>query len=178
VGIGRPDWPTPSGSFTIVNKIKNPIWTVPKSIQEEMRHEGKVVQEKVPPGPDNPLGNYWFPLSAPGYGIHATIWPESIGHSTSHGCIRMLQEDIEDLYERLRVGTSIHIVYQPVKLAVTSDQRIYLEVHPNTYQKNISYWDRFEKLATSYRLVSRINWLKAQEVLQERLGIAEEITLK
>ena len=61
-----------------------------------MQKEGKLVVEKVPPGPNNPLGKYWLPLSAPGYGIHSTLWPESIGHSTSHGCIRMLPEDIGD----------------------------------------------------------------------------------
>jgi len=56
VGLGRPDWRTPTGPFKIVTKVENPIWDVPKSIQEEMRREGKVVQERVPPCPENPLG--------------------------------------------------------------------------------------------------------------------------
>ncbi len=50
VGVGRPDWPTPVGFFKIIGKYKNPTWTVPKSIQEEMIREGKIVSEKVPAG--------------------------------------------------------------------------------------------------------------------------------
>ncbi len=56
VGLGKQDWPTPSGRFKIAVKEENPVWDVPKSIQEEMRREGKDVQTCVPPGPDNPLG--------------------------------------------------------------------------------------------------------------------------
>lgn len=178
VGLGRPDWPTPLGIFTITGKSKNPIWTVPKSIQEELKREGKVVLEKVPPGPDNPLGKYWLPLSIPGYGIHATIWPESIGHSTSHGCIRMITEDIEDLYGRIKVGVPITIVYEPLKMAVTPDRKIFLEVHANSYQKPFSYWKHVQKLAQENGLSSQIDWSKAIRVLNEKTGLAEEITQK
>jgi L,D-transpeptidase ErfK/SrfK len=177
VAIGRPDWPTPEGHFTIVGKQKNPVWTVPRSIQEELRQEGKVVLEKVPPGPDNPLGKYWLPLSAPGYGIHSTIWPESIGHSTSHGCIRMLPEDLETLFPLVQSGTPVSIVYEPVKLAV-SDGKIFLEVHPNVYQKRFSYQDRLQGLIRKLGLVDQVDWAKAAAVLAEQAGVAEEITRK
>ena len=178
VGVGRPDWPTPTGFFKIIGKHTNPTWTVPKSIQEEMIREGKVVTEKVPPGPDNPLGKYWLPLSIAGYGIHATIWPESIGHSTTHGCIRMTTKDIENLYSHITSGTPITIVYEPLKLAVTSDKKIFLEAHPNTYQKPFSYWDHVNKLALQKGLSDQIDWSIVTQVLNERNGIAEEITLK
>ena len=178
VGLGRQDWPTPTGAFTIIGKTKNPTWTVPKSIQEEMKQEGKTVVEKVPPGPDNPLGKYWLPLSVGGYGIHATIWPESIGHSTSHGCIRMHTEDIEDLYNRLKVGLPISIVYEPVKLAMTPDKKIYLEVHANNYQKRFSYLRHIQHLAEGKGLTQKIDWTKVTQVLNARTGLAEEITLQ
>lgn len=176
VALGRWDWPTPTGSFTIIGKVKNPTWTIPKSIQEEMRREGKVVMQKVPPGADNPLGKYWLPLSIPGYGIHATIWPESIGHSTSHGCIRMITEDIEDLYSRIKTGTPITIVYEPIKMAVNPDKKIFLEAHANTYQKQFSYWDYVLKLAQQNDLTYRIDWSKGFRILNDRIGIADEIT--
>jgi len=176
VAIGRPDWPTPHGHFMIMGKIKNPTWTVPQSIQEEMQKEGKLVVEKVPPGPDNPLGKYWLPLSAPGYGIHSTIWPESIGHSTSHGCIRMLPEDIESLFPYIKAGTPISIIYEPVKLALTPDKKIFLEAHPNVYQKPLSYWDHAQALAQKQGLNDQVDWAKAATVLAERNGVAEEIT--
>lgn len=177
VGVGRADWPTPVGFFRIMGKLKNHTWTVPKSIQEEMLREGKVVTEKVPPGPDNPLGKYWLPLSIAGYGIHATIWPESIGHSTTHGCIRMTTKDIENLYNCITSGIPITIVYEPLKLAVTSDKKIFLEAHPNTYQKPFSYWDHVNKLALQKGLSGQIDWAKVIQVLKERNGIAEEVTL-
>ncbi len=176
VGLGRPDWPTPVGVFVVRGKYKNPTWTVPKSIQEEMKREGKAVLEKVPPGPDNPLGKYWIPLSVPGYGIHSTIWPESIGHSTSHGCIRMTTEDIENLFRRIKSGTPISIVYEPLKLALTSDHKIFLEAHPNTYQKSFSYWNHVNQLVHQNGLSGRIDWDKVVRVLYERNGLAEEIT--
>jgi L,D-transpeptidase ErfK/SrfK len=178
VGLGRPDWPTPVGDFNIRGRYKNKTWTVPKSIQEEMRREGKVVLEKVPPGPDNPLGKYWIPLSVPGYGIHATIWPESIGHSTSHGCIRMITEDIENLFPLIKSGTPISIVYEPLKLAITSQGKIFLEAHPNTYQKPFSYLNHVYALARKNGLSDQIDWTRVEAVLNERNGIAEEITRK
>jgi L,D-transpeptidase ErfK/SrfK len=178
VGLGRPDWPTPEGVFSITGKTKNPTWTVPKSIQEEMKQEGKIVTEKVPPGPDNPLGKYWLPLSIPGYGIHATIWPESIGHSTSHGCIRMITEDVEDLYSRIKTGVPLTIVYEPLKMASTSDKKIFLEVHANNYQKSFSYWKHVQKLAQESGLSRQIDWSKVTRVLNERTGLAEEISQK
>jgi L,D-transpeptidase ErfK/SrfK len=176
VGLGRPDWPTPEGVFTIIGKHKNQTWTVPKSIQEEMRREGKVVMEKVPPGPDNPLGKYWIPLSVPGYGIHATIWPESIGHSTSHGCIRMITDDIENLFRLIKAGTPISIVYEPLKIALTPKGNIFLEAHPNTYQKPFSYLNHLHSLARKNGLSDQIDWTRVEAVLNERNGIAEEIT--
>ncbi len=178
VGLGRFDWPTPVGVFNIRGKHKNTTWQVPKSIQEEMRREGKVILEKVPPGPDNPLGNYWIPLSIPGYGIHATIWPESIGHSTSHGCIRMITEDIESLFRLIKPGTPITIVYEPLKLAVTSNGKIFLEAHPNTYQKPFSYLNQVQSLARNNGLLDQIDWARVEVVLSERNGLAEEITRK
>jgi L,D-transpeptidase ErfK/SrfK len=176
VAIGRPDWPTPQGNFLISGKVTNPTWNVPQTIQEEMQKEGKLVLEKVPPGPDNPLGKYWLPLSAPGYGIHSTIWPESIGHSTSHGCIRMLPEDIEALFPYIKAGTPIAIIYEPIKLALTPDKKIFLEVHPNVYQKPFSYWDRVRTLAQKQGLTARVDWDLAATVLAEQTGVAEEIT--
>jgi L,D-transpeptidase ErfK/SrfK len=176
VAIGRPDWPTPEGNFAIIGKQKNPVWTVPKSIQEELRQEGRVVLEKVAPGPDNPLGKYWLPLSAPGYGIHSTIWPESIGHSTSHGCIRMLPEDIADLFPLVQAGTPVAIVYEPIKLTPTVDGRVFLEVHPNVYQKRLVYADRLQDLVKRLGLADQFDWNKAATVLAEQSGVAVDVS--
>jgi lipoprotein-anchoring transpeptidase ErfK/SrfK len=104
VATGQPAYPTPLGHFTIVVKEKNPWWYPPT---QDAWAKGL---KPVPPGPGNPLGTRWMGLSAPGVGIHGTDAPWSIGHSESHGCIRMQIPDAEWLYVRVRVGTPVFIV--------------------------------------------------------------------
>lgn len=84
---------TPAGSFTIVNKLENPTWY----------KAGAVVE---PGSPDNILGTRWLGFSTKGYGIHGTTEPESIGKSVSAGCIRMWNQDVEELYGILPLGTT------------------------------------------------------------------------
>lgn len=83
VATGRPDRPTPIGAFKIVNKAK---W-------------------------DGPIGSRWMGLNVPwgSYGIHGTDTPQSIGHNASSGCVRLKNEDIEDLYSIVKVDTVVII---------------------------------------------------------------------
>jgi lipoprotein-anchoring transpeptidase ErfK/SrfK len=104
VATGQPAWPTPLGRFEIVVKQKNPWWFPPT--QDSWAAGAK----PVPPGPGNPLGTRWMGLSAPGVGIHGTSEPWSIGHSESHGCIRMQIPSAEWLYNRVRIGTPVFII--------------------------------------------------------------------
>jgi lipoprotein-anchoring transpeptidase ErfK/SrfK len=104
VATGQAAWPTPLGHFEIVVKQKNPWWYPPT--QDSWAAGAK----PVPPGPGNPLGTRWMGLSAPGVGIHGTSEPWSIGHSESHGCIRMQIPSAEWLYNRVRVGTPVFII--------------------------------------------------------------------
>src|SRR5579872_5360449 len=82
--VGAPKSPTPTGIFTIVHAVENPAWY----------SKGKI----VPPGKNNPVGTRWLGLSVKGYGIHGTNAPGSIGHNVSHGCIRMRNRDVEELF--------------------------------------------------------------------------------
>jgi lipoprotein-anchoring transpeptidase ErfK/SrfK len=104
VATGQPAWPTPLGHFQIVVKQKNPWWYPPT--QDSWAAGAK----PVPPGPGNPLGTRWMGLSAPGVGIHGTSEPWSIGHSESHGCIRMQIPSAEWLYNRVSIGTPVFII--------------------------------------------------------------------
>src|SRR3569832_632266 len=97
---------------------KNPIWDVPKSIQEEMAREGQIVRSKVPPGPDNPHYDYWIGLSAPGYGLHGTISPESVYHFQNLGCIRLHPDAVAALFPQLRAGMTVKIIYVLVLFVV------------------------------------------------------------
>jgi lipoprotein-anchoring transpeptidase ErfK/SrfK len=94
--VGAPRTPSPAGSFTIVQRIPDPTWYGP----------GKV----VPPGKCNPLGTRWLGLSLKGYGIHGTNAPSSIGRNASHGCIRMRNRDVEQLFEMVAVGDAVELL--------------------------------------------------------------------
>ena len=96
VAVGKQSTPTPAGNFHIVSRVVKPTWYQP----------GKA----VPAGPSNPLGTRWMGLGYKGYGIHGTNRPKSIGSAASHGCIRMRNRDVEDLFERVEVGDPVELV--------------------------------------------------------------------
>ncbi len=100
VAIGAPKFPTPTGKFTIVSKIRNPTWIPPNSPWAEGL-------EPVPPGDDNPLGPRWIGTSAPAIGFHGTPAKASIGTAASHGCLRMHFADVKRLYELVEVGMPV-----------------------------------------------------------------------
>jgi L,D-transpeptidase ErfK/SrfK len=132
IAVGTRKWPTFIGPFTILVKEVDPVWDVPVSIQEEQRLQGKPVLTRVLPGPSNPLGKYWLGLSAPGYGIHGTNTPSSVGKFATHGCVRLRAEDIEDLFARVEVGTPGLSIYEPMIVAVV-DGELWLEAHRDPY---------------------------------------------
>jgi L,D-transpeptidase ErfK/SrfK len=176
IAAGRVDWETPTGNYKILNKLKNPTWRVPTSIQWEMWDRGQVVIDEVPPGPKNPLGAFWMATSAPGVGLHATTSPWSVGRYASHGCLRMLRDDIEELFNQIEVGTPVKIIYKPVKLAVTTDNRIFLEVHGDYYRRVPSFYQEVQTLAKSRQLESRVDWQRVKQVIKERDGQANDVT--
>lgn len=129
IGIGRETWATPLGMTKITAKVKDPAWRPPESIRKEHAANGDPLPLIVPAGPDNPLGRYAMRLGIPGYLIHSTNKPIGVGMRVSHGCIRMLPEDIERLFPQLPVGTPVNIINQPVK-AGWYGGKLYIEVHP------------------------------------------------
>jgi L,D-transpeptidase ErfK/SrfK len=176
LAVGKPSWPTPTGRYMIRNKSRNPTWNVPPSIQEEMEVMGRQVVEKVPPGPKNPLGKFWMGTSAPGVGIHATNRPWTVGYSTSHGCIRMLPNEIANLFPQVEVGTPVKIIYQPLKLALTPAGRVYLEANPNIYHWELHALAWVRDMAAYYHIQDRIDWRKVPNILKIRDGVAHDIT--
>jgi len=175
VALGRPDWPTPTGQFTIVVKEENPTWEVPQSIQEEMRSDGKVVETCVPPGPDNPLGEYWLGLSIGGYGIHGTIAPASIYHFQTHGCIRLHPDDIAQLFGEVANGAPGLLLYRRLMVARVGE-KIYLEIHRDAYKKDGDIRERFEEVVKAYALEPMVDRELANDIIRRQDGIAQEIT--
>jgi len=95
VAVGADESPSPVGTFTIVNRVTNPTYY----------RRGKV----IPAGASNPLGTRWIGLDIKHFGIHGTDAPDSIGGRRSHGCIRMRNRDVEELFERLRPGDVVEL---------------------------------------------------------------------
>jgi len=95
VAVGAARTPSPSGNFTVAARVSQPTWYHPHKV--------------VPPGRNNPLGPRWIGLSRGGYGIHGTNAPRSIGHAASHGCIRMRNSDVQELFARVEVGDQVDL---------------------------------------------------------------------
>ena len=104
IAVGKAGLETPSGEYTIQNMAVNPSWHVPDS-----EWAGDLAGEVIPPGPENPIKARWMGIYD-GAGIHGTDAVNSIGTNASHGCIRMLIPDVEELYDQVRVGTPVYIV--------------------------------------------------------------------
>lgn len=183
VGMGQltsktsASWKTPIGKFKVIAKEKDPTWHVPPSIQEEMALEGKEVITSVPPGPDNPLGRYAVKTSLPGIMIHATIKPASVNQYRSHGCIRVLPENMEKFFEEVEPNAQGELLYMPVKAAVTDKGRVFLEVHKDFYSKIKNMKEEARSQLEKTGVADRVDWQKVEKVLKERSGIAEDVTL-
>ena len=104
IAVGQVGLETPAGLYKIQNKAVNPAWTVPNS-----PWAGSLAGQVIPGGtPQNPLKARWLGVYD-GVGVHGTDARASIGTNASHGCIRMLIEDVEKLYDQVPVGTPIYI---------------------------------------------------------------------
>jgi L,D-transpeptidase ErfK/SrfK len=127
IGIAKDGYATPQGDTTVKAKREKPEWTPGPSA----RKDG--YPPVVPPGPDNPLGEYALYLGWPSYLIHGTNDPRGVGRHSSRGCIRLYPDDIAELYELVQPGTPVRVVNEPVKLGWIGGE-LYLEVNPNADQ--------------------------------------------
>jgi lipoprotein-anchoring transpeptidase ErfK/SrfK len=169
VAVSNADWKAPIGDTRIVDMQKHPTWYVPKRIQEEMRQRGIEVKEKVDPGPSNPLGVRWIGWADGSYGFHGTTVPTSIKHYASHGCVRFLREDIIDLYDRVHVGMPVHVIYQPVTLAVDR-KTVWLSVYPDYYNLGFDFKGAVKALAYEAGVLDRVDWKMVDAALKEKDG--------
>lgn len=102
IAVGRRGWETPTGNFRVGQMLRNPTWIHPFT--------GKAIQGGTP---ENPLGHYWIGFWTDGknsIGFHGTPNPESVGKSASHGCIRMYNKDVEELFHQISLGTTVTVV--------------------------------------------------------------------
>ncbi len=117
VAVGMPGWETPVGRFEVIEKTANPVWEHPAT------------GLKIKPGPDNPLGSRWIgfhrdcrgrkgfngleQLELKGCviaGFHGTPNRSSIGRAVSHGCVRLYDENVQELFDLVRIGTPVTVL--------------------------------------------------------------------
>lgn len=182
IGIGDEGKETPVGHTVVVAKRVHPTWYPTAS----ERAADAALPKVVPPGPDNPMGDYALYLGWSGYAIHGSNKPYSIGRRDSSGCIRLYPEDIEQLFKLVAVGTPVTVVSQTVKLGWSAGE-LYLEVHPR-----LADIDSIESTGAPRAVIAadaddlvlkaagenedRVNWYLVHRAELERNGIVVQIT--
>jgi L,D-transpeptidase ErfK/SrfK len=181
ISIGQMDWKTPLGVTRIVAKVRHPVWYPTESIRRQHELDGDPLPVAVPPGPQNPLGDYAMRLGIPGgaYLIHGTNKPVAVGMPVTHGCIRMYPEDIESLFPRVPIGTPVTIVNQPVRTGWRGET-LYLEVNPplegGDPKVDLTQLTRILVAATRDR-PAHINWPLAERTLNEARGMPVAVSV-
>jgi len=171
IGVGAEEAPSPVGTFTVKSKDVNPTWVVPDSIFRTMDEPRHI----IPPGPDNPLGDYRIRLSLDLYSIHGTNDPWTVGRLTTHGCIRLYPEDIAELFTLVDRGTPGELVYEPVKLG-ESGGHVYVEVHQDVYAlvPDLEGYARDEIRRAG--LGARVDMERLRAAVHEKTGVPIDVT--
>jgi L,D-transpeptidase ErfK/SrfK len=182
IGIGRDGLLTPVGTTEVVRKKVDPSWhPTPR-----MREEKPELPDVVGPGPENPLGNRAMYLGWPAYLIHGTNKPYGIGRRVSSGCIRMYPEDVEELFEKVEIGTKVTVVDEPIKLGWI-DGVLYMEAHPTQAQSDqLETNGKFEPILSSGVVdqvkaiagdrIADLDWSRIRQAAVERRGYPIRIT--
>ena len=169
IGMGVLDFRTPQGKFRVIEKKVNPAWHIPKSLQ------AKYGMAVMPPGEDNPMGDFKLTLSWGDYGIHGTAMPLGVGRLVSHGCTRMYPEHIKQLFPMVPVGTSVEYIYEPAKIGFRQG-RIYLSVHEDVYFKIRSMILHVLNLLEQRGLADQVDMRKVMQAVEEQNGMPVDVT--
>ncbi|HUD51369.1 L,D-transpeptidase family protein [Parvibaculum sp.] len=183
LGIGGEGKETPVGTTKVRAKRIHPTWVPTASEHAETPN----LPQSVGPGPDNPMGELALYLAWPGYAIHGTNKPYSIGRRDSHGCIRLYPQDIDALFSVVTVGTPVTVVNEPIK-AGWSNGELYVEVHP--YETDADTIETVGKARTEAAIdvddmitstagaeVERVDWNAVERAMHQRTGIPVRVTL-
>jgi L,D-transpeptidase ErfK/SrfK len=154
IGIGKVGWRTPEGVTKIVRRQKDPTWRVPVSVRKEHHDNGEDLDPVIGPGPDNPLGKYAFYLQWPSYLIHGTNKPAGVGLRSSHGCIRLYPEDIEQLFNMVPIGTQVRVVNQPFEFG-WGDGQLYLQPY-DVLEDDARDWNKAQRKLLSKELAATL----------------------
>lgn len=179
VSVGKSEqWSTPQVATYISAKHKKPNWYPPESIRKEHEENNDPLPRVVPPGPDNPLGDYSLRLGLAGYLIHGTNVPEGIGMRVTHGCIRLHPKGIERLFTDVPIKTAVNIVNHPYKAAWKDDQLL-LEAHSEIEEQALASSSNLTEFVQTIiahtqdvsQYDYQISWEKGYEAARNKTGV-------
>jgi L,D-transpeptidase ErfK/SrfK len=163
IAVGRVVAPTRLGETIITNKVVDPTYYPPQWYAKGL--------EPIPPGPDNPVGTRWLGLGFPGYGIHGTNEPGSIGKAVSQGCIRMHNSDVEELADLVSVGTPVRFIYETIQVGLDpSTGQPHIIVYPDIYRLKTNTLSRALAKLSPFRLDGEIHEGALQALLARPTG--------
>lgn len=184
IGVGKEGFNTPTGVTRIVRKRHKPTW-IPTAASI---NEKPWLPRAVPPGPDNPLGDYAMDFGFPGsYLVHSTNKPFGVGRRVSHGCIRMYPEGMERLFPQVALGSRAMVIDQPTKVGWHNGE-LYLQVMPTMAQiDELEATTRMSPapppldveqlvVAKAGTDLGRIDWEAVAQTARERKGIPVQVT--
>lgn len=184
ISVGQVGRTMPLGMTKVIAKQRKPSWYPPKSIRDRHLQEGDALPPVVPPGPDNPLGEYALRLAIPSgsYLIHGTNLPVSVGLQITNGCIRLYPEDIEALFKEVPVGISVRIINQRIKTGWSADGALYLEVHhpldgtdPKDVEDLTALTRQIVAATTRKRVI--VDWEAAERAFSDQTGDTVRISV-
>ncbi len=185
LGIGREGWNSPVGTTHISGKFPNPTWTPPASIRAEHAAEGDILPAVVPAGPNNPLGPFKFTLglSKGAYLIHGSNKKFGIGMRVSHGCFRMLNNNVLELASMAPIGTPVRVINQPYKFGVAGG-KLYFEAHtPLDDHGEPSIVDKHELVISTLQQYpalqaqAQMDWSSLRDLAGGERGIPEAVAV-
>lgn len=174
IGIGKVGWKTPEGTTRVTAKRKDPVWRPSVQLRKDKADEGDPVDAVVPAGPDNPLGKFEFVLGWPSYLIHGTNKPYGVGLRSSHGCVRLYPEDIEQLFSMTPIGTPVTVVNQPFVFG-WRDNKLYLQPY-TVLEDDPRNWQKAQKTLLAKSLSKQIGKDLKQKSLELDWEAVSEVT--
>jgi L,D-transpeptidase ErfK/SrfK len=184
ISTGKMDWKTPLGITRVVSKQERPNWNPPESVRLEHVAKGDPLPKVVPPGPDNPLGEYAMRLGIPSgaYLIHGTNRPAGVGMQVTHGCIRMFPEDIAEFFTLVAVSTQVNLIDQTTKVGWSRgtlylERQAPLEGTQNPMHLLPAELDRAVQAATT-GLGVQVDWATARMAFKQMSGVPARIGVR
>ena len=183
VGIGREGgWNTPLGTTKITKKETDPYWHPTASVRTEAAKNGTPIPWAFPPGPDNPLGKYVLRLGWLTYLIHGTNRPDGVGARVSAGCIRMLPEDIKELYDQVPIGTKVRVIDEPFKVG-WKGKSLFFEAHRPLKETASRFASSRERIVnTVLKAIDKqkalVRWQLVKRIINDANGMPQWIGLQ